>query len=72
LCRLADMTNAPAPGRRVSGGPVLQDEVTQTLAEAFFEELAAVGYGRLSLEAVAKRAGAGRRRSTAGGRRSGR
>ncbi|MFD7450634.1 TetR-like C-terminal domain-containing protein [Kitasatospora sp. NPDC059827] len=49
-----------APARRLPGGPVLQDSVTEAIAEAFFEELAAVGYARLSLEAVAKRAGAGK------------
>ncbi|WP_329070303.1 TetR-like C-terminal domain-containing protein [Amycolatopsis sp. NBC_01480] len=42
------------------GGSELRDDVTESLATAFFEELAAVGYGRLSLEAVAKRAGAGK------------
>jgi AcrR family transcriptional regulator len=46
--------------RRAPGGPVLQDELTQALGQAFFQELAAVGYGRLSLEAVAKRARAGK------------
>lgn len=49
-----------APGRRLPGGPVLQDSVTEAIAAAFFEELAAAGYARLSLEAVAKRAGAGK------------
>ncbi|MFF2073565.1 TetR-like C-terminal domain-containing protein [Kitasatospora sp. NPDC058162] len=48
------------PGRRLPGGPVLQDSVTEAIAAAFFEELAAAGYARLSLEAVAKRAGAGK------------
>ncbi|MER7673733.1 TetR-like C-terminal domain-containing protein [Kitasatospora sp. NPDC096128] len=48
------------PGRRLPGGPVLQDSVTAAIAAAFFEELAAAGYARLSLEAVAKRAGAGK------------
>ncbi|MEU3572822.1 TetR-like C-terminal domain-containing protein [Kitasatospora sp. NPDC036755] len=48
------------PARRTPGGPVLQDSVTEAIAEAFFEELAAVGYARLSLETVAKRAGAGK------------
>ncbi|MEU5698024.1 TetR/AcrR family transcriptional regulator [Streptomyces aurantiacus] len=48
------------PARRVSGGPVLQDGVTDALTAAFFDELAAVGYGRLSIEAVAKRAGTGK------------
>ncbi|MGW7586981.1 TetR-like C-terminal domain-containing protein [Kitasatospora sp. NPDC054768] len=48
------------PARRTPGGPVLQDSVTEAIAAAFFEELADVGYARLSLEAVAKRAGAGK------------
>ncbi|WP_035804511.1 TetR-like C-terminal domain-containing protein [Kitasatospora mediocidica] len=48
------------PERRLPGGPVLQDSVTEAIAAAFFEELAQVGYARLSLEAVAKRAGAGK------------
>ncbi|MBB5911223.1 AcrR family transcriptional regulator [Nocardia transvalensis] len=48
------------PARRTSGGPVLQDALTDALASAFFEELAAAGYGRLSIEAVARRAGAGK------------
>ncbi|WRZ87650.1 TetR/AcrR family transcriptional regulator C-terminal ligand-binding domain-containing protein [Streptomyces sp. NBC_01007] len=52
--------NSAAPARRPLGGPVLQDAVTEAIALAFFEELAAVGYGRLSIEAVAKRAGAGK------------
>ncbi|KOU67408.1 TetR family transcriptional regulator [Streptomyces sp. WM4235] len=51
---------APARERRLPGGPVLQDSVTQAISAAFFEELASVGYARLSLEAVAKRAGAGK------------
>ncbi|MFI9273522.1 TetR-like C-terminal domain-containing protein [Kitasatospora sp. NPDC052896] len=51
---------APAPERRLPGGPVLQDSVTEAISAAFFEELASVGYARLSLEAVAKRAGAGK------------
>jgi AcrR family transcriptional regulator len=50
----------PTTNRRAPGGPVLQDELTQALGQAFFEELATVGYGRLSLEAVAKRANAGK------------
>ncbi|MFI9647705.1 TetR-like C-terminal domain-containing protein [Streptomyces sp. NPDC052040] len=39
---------------------MLQDSVTEAISAAFFEELASVGYARLSLEAVAKRAGAGK------------
>jgi AcrR family transcriptional regulator len=52
-------TADPAPQRR-PGGPVLQEDVTNALRQAYFEELAAVGYGRLSLEAVARRAGTGK------------
>jgi AcrR family transcriptional regulator len=36
---------------------VLRDEITTALRRALVEELAAVGYGRLSIEAVARRAG---------------
>ncbi|MFI7462351.1 TetR/AcrR family transcriptional regulator [Nonomuraea sp. NPDC049646] len=45
---------------RPPGGPVLQDAVTEAIRAAFFEELAEAGYGRLSLEAVARRAGSGK------------
>ena len=51
-------TNA-TPGR-MSGGPVLQAEVTDAITDAFFEELAEVGYGRLSIDAIARRAGVGK------------
>ncbi|MFE9428703.1 TetR-like C-terminal domain-containing protein [Kitasatospora sp. NPDC006697] len=51
-------TGATAP--RPAGGPVLQDSVTAAISQAFFEELAATGYAKLSLEAVARRAGAGK------------
>ncbi|WP_326565739.1 TetR/AcrR family transcriptional regulator [Amycolatopsis rhabdoformis] len=50
------MTTRRAP----SGAAVLQPEVTQAITEAVLDELAAVGYGRLSMEAVAKRAGVGK------------
>ncbi|MBD0746677.1 TetR-like C-terminal domain-containing protein [Streptomyces sp. CBMA152] len=56
----APRTPTAAPERRPPGGPVLQDSVTEAISAAFFEELATVGYARLSLEAVAKRAGAGK------------
>lgn len=45
---------------RMPGGPKLQLEVTEAISEAFFEELADVGYGRLSIDAVARRAGVGK------------
>lgn len=53
------MAKETAP-RRTSGGPVLLDDVTTAIESAFFEELAAVGYGRLSVDAVARRAGVGK------------
>jgi AcrR family transcriptional regulator len=54
------MTPTPTPSRRTSGGPVLQDDVTEAIESAFFAELADVGYGRLSIDAVAKRAAVGK------------
>jgi AcrR family transcriptional regulator len=46
--------------RRPSGAAVMQSDVTDALARAFFEEWARVGYAALSLERVAKNAGAGK------------
>jgi AcrR family transcriptional regulator len=46
--------------RRPSGAAVMQGEVTDALTRAFFEEWARVGYAALSLERVAKNAGAGK------------
>jgi AcrR family transcriptional regulator len=43
--------------RSVAGAAVLRGEITTALRQALLEELAAVGYGRLSIEAVARRAG---------------
>jgi AcrR family transcriptional regulator len=54
------MPTTPEPRRRTSGGPVLQDDVTAAIEQAFFDELAEVGYGRLSIDAVAKRAAVGK------------
>lgn len=54
------MTAPQAAKKRTSGGPVLQDDVTHAITMAFLEELARVGYGRLSIDAVAKRAGVGK------------
>ena len=50
----------PGTARRTSGGPVLLDDVTAAIEAAFFSELADVGYGRLSIDAVAKRARVGK------------
>jgi AcrR family transcriptional regulator len=52
--------SAATPARRTTGGPVLQDDVTDAITTAFFEELASVGYGKLSIDAIARRAGTGK------------
>jgi AcrR family transcriptional regulator len=50
-----------AETRRVpAGAAVLRDDITAAIREAVVAELAAVGYGRLSIEAVARRAGVGK------------
>lgn len=47
--------------RRVpTGAAVLQPEITSAITEAVLDELAEQGYARLSMEAVAKRAGVGK------------
>ncbi|MEZ0095662.1 TetR/AcrR family transcriptional regulator [Streptacidiphilus sp. EB129] len=46
--------------RAPAGAAVLRDDVTDAIRAAVFEELAATGYGRLSIEAVARRAGVGK------------
>ncbi|MFF1609330.1 TetR/AcrR family transcriptional regulator [Amycolatopsis sp. NPDC058278] len=46
--------------RTPTGAAVLQPEVTQAITDAVLNELAEQGYGRLSMEAVAKRAGVGK------------
>lgn len=54
------MTTQPRPRRAPSGAAVLREDITEAIRAAVFEELAAVGYGRLSVEAVARRAGVGK------------
>ncbi len=46
--------------RRPSGAAVMQSDVTDALTREFFEEWARVGFAALSLERVAKNAGAGK------------
>ncbi|MEV4805508.1 TetR/AcrR family transcriptional regulator [Nonomuraea sp. NPDC049421] len=46
--------------RTPTGAAVLQPQVTEAITEAVLDELAANGYARLSMEAVAKRAGVGK------------
>jgi AcrR family transcriptional regulator len=48
------------PSRTAAGAAVLQADVTEAIRQAFFAELAECGYGRLSIEAVARRAGVGK------------
>src|ERR1700754_1893832 len=46
--------------RTPTGAAVLQPEVTVAITEAALDQLAAHGYGRLSMEAVARSAGVGK------------
>jgi AcrR family transcriptional regulator len=46
--------------RPLAGAAVLRGDITEAIQEALVEELARVGYGRLSIEAVARRAGVGK------------
>jgi AcrR family transcriptional regulator len=48
------------PSRTPAGAAVLQADVTEAIRHAFFGELAECGYGRLSIEGVARRAGVGK------------
>ncbi|MFJ5773683.1 TetR/AcrR family transcriptional regulator [Streptomyces sp. NPDC093094] len=51
----------PRPRRRTpAGAAVLREDVTEAIRAAVFEELAAVGYARMSIEGVARRAGVGK------------
>lgn len=47
-------------GRHPSGAAVMRTDLTHALIQAFFEDWAAYGYGGISLERVATRAGAGK------------
>ncbi|MBT2491189.1 TetR/AcrR family transcriptional regulator [Streptomyces sp. ISL-96] len=50
-----------APPRRVpAGAAVLREDVTDAIRTAVFAELAAVGYARMSIEGIARRAGVGK------------
>lgn len=54
-------TSTPRPARRApAGAAVLRDEVTSAIRDAVFAELAAVGYARLTMEGIARRAGVGK------------
>ncbi|GHF66173.1 TetR/AcrR family transcriptional regulator [Streptomyces griseosporeus] len=59
----ADHAAGPGPRprrRRPAGAAVLREDVTEAIRAAVFEELAAVGYARMSIEGIARRAGVGK------------
>ncbi|WP_405644849.1 TetR/AcrR family transcriptional regulator [Streptomyces sp. NBC_00019] len=58
-------TNADEPQTRPrrrapAGAAVLREDVTEAIRAAVFEELAVVGYARMSIEGIARRAGVGK------------
>ncbi|RSS36026.1 TetR/AcrR family transcriptional regulator [Streptomyces sp. WAC08241] len=50
----------PNPRRAPAGAAVLREDVTEAIRAAVFEELAAVGFARMSIEGIARRAGVGK------------
>ncbi|MFF9015285.1 TetR/AcrR family transcriptional regulator [Streptomyces sp. NPDC014870] len=55
------MTPPPGTPRRApAGAAVLREDVTEAIRAAVFEELAAVGFARMSIEGIARRAGVGK------------
>jgi AcrR family transcriptional regulator len=54
-CRMGETAK-----RRPAGAAVLQENVTGAITAAAFEELAETGYARMSMDAVARRAGVGK------------
>lgn len=55
-----DRTSPPRTRRAPAGAAVLRDDVTAAIRGAVFAELAAVGYARMSIEGIARRAGVGK------------
>ncbi|KOT97789.1 TetR family transcriptional regulator [Streptomyces sp. NRRL F-5755] len=53
-------TGATGGRRAPAGAAVLREEKTEAIRAAVFEELAAVGFARMSIEGIAKRAGVGK------------
>ncbi|MET7284241.1 TetR/AcrR family transcriptional regulator [Streptomyces sp. NPDC005573] len=56
----ADESTAGPRRRAPAGAAVLREDVTEAIRAAVFEELAAVGYARTSIEGIARRAGVGK------------
>ncbi|WP_327292004.1 TetR/AcrR family transcriptional regulator [Streptomyces sp. NBC_01198] len=50
----------PAPRRPPAGAAVLRTDVTEAIRAAVLAELAEVGYARMSMEGIARRAGVGK------------
>ena len=53
-------TASGTPRRAPAGAAVLREDVTEAIRAAVFEELAAVGFARMSIEGIARRAGVGK------------
>lgn len=53
-------TSRPTSRRAPAGAAVLREDVTVAIRGAVFEELAAVGFARMSIEGIARRAGVGK------------
>jgi AcrR family transcriptional regulator len=56
----ADEAPKPVRRRAPAGAAVLREDVTEAIRGAVFEELASVGYARMSIEGIARRAGVGK------------
>jgi AcrR family transcriptional regulator len=56
----ADTAQVKRRRRAPAGAAVLREDVTEAIRAAVFEELAAVGYARMSIEGIARRAGVGK------------
>ncbi|MGW2724551.1 TetR/AcrR family transcriptional regulator [Streptomyces sp. NPDC001492] len=56
----ADETQTRPRRRTPAGAAVLREDVTEAIRAAVFEELASVGYARMSIEGIARRAGVGK------------
>ncbi|GHH24816.1 TetR/AcrR family transcriptional regulator [Streptomyces lanatus] len=56
----ADQSQTRPRRRTPAGAAVLREDVTEAIRAAVFEELAAVGYARMSIEGIARRAGVGK------------
>ncbi len=57
---MSDKTRTARRARPPAGAAVLQESVTESIRRAMLKELARHGYARMSMDAVARRAGAGK------------